>query len=124
LVPQTAILQTEQGNQVMVVGADNKVASRTLKTGVWFGKDWIVEEGLQPGDRVITDNLMKLKPGMEVAPHAPGAGPGAPGAAPAPATPAADKEGAPAAAAPEEQAPQAPADPAEQAPAKDQAKQG
>lgn len=122
LVPQTAIMQTEQGNQVMVAGADNKVVSRKLKTGVWFGKDWIVEEGLQPGDRVITDNLMKLKPGMEVAPHAPGAGPGAPGAAPVPA-PAADKEGAPAAA-PEEQAPQAPADPAEQAPAKDQAKQG
>lgn len=125
LVPQTAVMQTEQGNLVMVAGADNKVVSRKLKTGVWFGKDWIVEEGLQPGDRVITDNLMKLKPGMEVAPHAPGAGPGAPGAAPAPATPAAaDKEGAPAAAAPEEQAPQAPADPAEQAPAKDQAKQG
>lgn len=118
LVPQTAVLQTEQGNLVMVVGADNKVAPRPLKTGVWFGKDWIVQEGLQPGDRVITDNLMKLKPGMEVAPHAPGAGPGAP-AAPG-AAPAAGKEGAPAApaAAPEKEAP------AEQAPAKDQAKQG
>lgn len=117
LVPQTAVLQTEQGNLVMVADANNKVAPRPLKTGVWFGKDWIVEEGLQPGDRVITDNLMKLKPGMEVAPHAPGAGPGAPGAPGA--APAAPKEGAPATpAAPEKEAP------AEQAPAKDQAKQG
>ncbi len=94
LVPQSAVLQTEKGSLVMVADPENKVAPRPIKTGEWLGKDWVVLGGLNPGDKVIIDNLMKLKPGAPVAPHAPGAAPGAPGAAPA-AAPAA-KEAAPA----------------------------
>lgn len=90
LVPQGAVVQTEQGNIVMVVGADNKVAPRPIQTAEWHGKDWVVTKGLQPGDKVIVDNLMKLRPGATVAPHGPQAAPGAPGAAaPAPGQPAA-----------------------------------
>lgn len=98
LVPQGAVLQTEQGSLVMLADAENKVAPRPIKTGEWLGKDWVVLGGLNPGDKVITDNLMKLKPGAPVAPHAPGAAPGAPGAAPAgaPAAAPAAKEAAPA----------------------------
>lgn len=98
LVPQSAVLQTEKGSLVMVADAENKVAPRPVKTGEWLGKDWVVLGGLNPGDKVITDNLMKLKPGAPVAPHAPGAAPGAPGAAPAgaPAAAPAVKEAAPA----------------------------
>ena len=38
-----------------------------MQTGEWQGKDWIILGGLKSGDQVITDNLMKLKPGMPVA---------------------------------------------------------
>ncbi|MDD3483413.1 efflux RND transporter periplasmic adaptor subunit [Azovibrio restrictus] len=97
LVPQSAVLQTEKGSLVMVADAENKVAPRPVKTGEWLGKDWVVLGGLNPGDKVITDNLMKLKPGAPVAPHAPGAAPGAPAApAGAPAAAPAAKEAAPA----------------------------
>ncbi|WP_298393594.1 efflux RND transporter periplasmic adaptor subunit [uncultured Azonexus sp.] len=83
LIPQTAVIQSEQGNLVMTADAENKVAPRPIKTGEWYGKDWVVLGGLQPGDKVIVDNLMKLRPGAPVAPHPPAA-PGKPaGAAPA-----------------------------------------
>ncbi|MQY52136.1 efflux RND transporter periplasmic adaptor subunit [Rhodocyclus tenuis] len=85
LVPQAAVVQTEQGNLVMVADANNKVTPHPVQTAEWRGKDWVVTGGLQPGDKVIVDNLMKLRPGAAVLPHppqAPGA-PGAPGAAPA-----------------------------------------
>lgn len=98
LVPQSAVIQSEQGNLVMTADGENKVAPRPIKTGDWFGKDWVVLGGLKAGDKVIVDNLMKLRPGAPVAPHAPGEQPGAPGAAPAKegAAPAKDAAAAPA----------------------------
>lgn len=98
LVPQSAVIQSEQGNLVMTADSENKVAPRPIKTGDWFGKDWVVLGGLKAGDKVIVDNLMKLRPGAPVAPHAPGEQPGAPGAAPAKegAAPAKDAAAAPA----------------------------
>ena len=88
-VPQAAVMQTEKGPVVMTVDADNKVAPRPVKTGQWSGPDWVILGGLQAGDKVIVDNLMKARPGAPVAPHAPGQGPGAPGAAKPGAAPAA-----------------------------------
>ncbi len=73
LVPQSAVIQSEQGNLVMTANAENKVAPRPVKTGEWFGKDWVVLDGLKAGDKVIVDNLMKLKPGAPVAPQPPAA---------------------------------------------------
>lgn len=98
LVPQSAVIQSEQGNLVMTADSENKVAPRPIKTGDWFGKDWVVLGGLKAGDKVIVDNLMKLRPGAPVAPHAQGEQPGAPGAAPAKegAAPAKDAAAAPA----------------------------
>ncbi len=85
LVPQSAVIQSEQGNLVMLAGEGDKVAPRPVQTAEWRGKDWVVLGGLKAGDKVIVDNLMKLRPGAPVAPHppaAPGAqgGPAAPGA--------------------------------------------
>lgn len=85
-VPQAAVMQTDGGPVVMTVGPDNKVAPRPVKTGQWSGKEWVILGGLKAGDKVIVDNLIKLRPGATVAPHGPGEGPGAggkPGAAPA-----------------------------------------
>jgi membrane fusion protein (multidrug efflux system) len=70
LVPQTAVLQTVQGDMLMIADAENKVAPRPVQLGDWFGKDWIILSGLKPGDRVILDNLLKLRPGVPVAPQA------------------------------------------------------
>ena len=85
LVPQSAVLQTEQARLVMTVGPGGKVVPKPVETGNWIGSDIVVTGGLQDGDRVILDNLVKLRPGAPVQPHAPGAAPaqpaGAPGAA-------------------------------------------
>jgi membrane fusion protein (multidrug efflux system) len=74
---------------VMLSAAENKVAPRPVQVAEWRGKDWVVTGGLNAGDKVIVDNLMKLRPGAPVAPH----GPAAPGA---PATPAATPAAKPA----------------------------
>ncbi|MDA0188846.1 MAG: efflux RND transporter periplasmic adaptor subunit [Proteobacteria bacterium] len=85
LVPQAAVTQTDQGALVMTVGAENKVTPRPVRTGEWRGKDWVILEGLKAGDKVIVDNLIKLRPGMPVSPKGPGEPPA--NAAPAPAKP-------------------------------------
>lgn len=80
LVPQAALAQTEQGQMLFTVAPDNTVAPRPVETDGWSGTDWVVTKGLAPGDKVIVDNLMKLRPGAPVMPHGPGEGPGAPAA--------------------------------------------
>jgi membrane fusion protein (multidrug efflux system) len=82
LVPQAALAQTDQGKMIFTVSAENTVAPRPVETDGWSQNDWVVTKGLAPGDKIITDNLMKLRPGAAVAPHAPGAGPGGPAASP------------------------------------------
>jgi membrane fusion protein (multidrug efflux system) len=94
LVPQAAVVQTEQAKLVWVVDADGKANMRPVQTANWIGNNWVVTGGLKPGDPVIIDNLMKLRPGAPVQPHAPGeAGQPPPGAPPVSAP--ADKKGPP-----------------------------
>lgn len=76
LVPQTALSQTDQGKMLFTVAPDNTAAPRPVETDGWSGHDWVVTKGLAPGDKIIIDNLMKLRPGAPVMPHAPGEGPG------------------------------------------------
>ncbi|MBI1195038.1 MAG: efflux RND transporter periplasmic adaptor subunit [Gammaproteobacteria bacterium] len=80
LVPQAALAQTGQGQMVFTAGPDDTVTPKPVKTDGWLGNDWVVTEGLNDGDRIITDNLMKLRPGAPVKPHAPGEMPGKPDA--------------------------------------------
>ena len=68
LVPQAAVIQNERGFIVWTVGADNKVVLTPLKMGAWLGKNWIVRSGLKPGDRVVVDQIIKIRPGAIVAP--------------------------------------------------------
>jgi membrane fusion protein, multidrug efflux system len=69
LVPQRAVQETQGQYQVAVVGEDNTVALRTIKPGDRVGSLWIISEGLNPGERVITEGLQKVKDGMEVIPQ-------------------------------------------------------
>ena len=71
LVPQSAVQQGDRGSFVWVVGDDDTVAPRPVKTGEWVGRDWVVREGLKAGERVAVDNLIRLRPGAKVAPKPP-----------------------------------------------------
>jgi membrane fusion protein (multidrug efflux system) len=62
------VQQNESGRFVWVLGDDGKAALRNIKAGSWIGKDWVVLDGLKAGDKVITDNLVRLRPGTAVAP--------------------------------------------------------
>jgi membrane fusion protein (multidrug efflux system) len=83
LVPQSAVVQTEQSKVVMTVGPENKVVPKPIQTANWVGNDVIVTGGLKEGDRVIVDNVVKLRPNASVQPHAPGEAPAAPTGPPA-----------------------------------------
>ena len=80
LVPQTAVMQAEAGYMLFVLDQEGKAALRPVQLGDWIGSDWMVLGGLASGDRVIVDNLLKLRPGAAVSPLAP---PVAPSSAPA-----------------------------------------
>ena len=75
LVPQSAVASGEQGRFVWVIGPEGKATPKPVQTGSWLGGDWIIRGGLDDGDKVITNNLMKLRPGapVQVATAAPGA---------------------------------------------------
>jgi membrane fusion protein (multidrug efflux system) len=68
VVPQRAVSELQTGSLVRVVGPGDRVAVRTVTLGQQIGNRWIVEKGLQPGDRVIVD-APNLRDGTEVAPR-------------------------------------------------------
>lgn len=69
VVPQTAVMTNDQGKFVYVANQKNEVVIRPVITGNWVGKDWVVLGGLEVGDKVIVDNIIKLRPGAVVSPH-------------------------------------------------------
>jgi membrane fusion protein (multidrug efflux system) len=74
LVPQQAVTRGGQtGDTVMVIGADNKPAQRTVKIASQQGADWVITDGLQEGEKVMVDGFQKLQmlpPGTPVQPVA------------------------------------------------------
>jgi membrane fusion protein, multidrug efflux system len=70
VVPQAAVMQNEGGRFVWLATSEGKAAQRPIKTGGWLGQDWVVLDGLKPGDAVIVDNLVRLRPGAAVSPNA------------------------------------------------------
>ncbi|HEY3047070.1 MAG TPA: efflux RND transporter periplasmic adaptor subunit, partial [Polaromonas sp.] len=60
-LPQQAVTRTAQGDTVMVVGADGKVAPRPVKIGSAQGTQWVVLEGLKTGEQVMVDGFQKLQ---------------------------------------------------------------
>lgn len=76
LVPQQGITRDPKGGATaLVVGADNKVEQRSVKVSRTIGDQWLVEDGLQAGERVIVEGLQKVQPGMAVQPTEAGAAP-------------------------------------------------
>lgn len=68
LVPQAAVLSGDLGKFVYVVNAKNEATPTPVVVGEWLGKDWIILDGLKANDKVIVDNLIKLRPGAVVQP--------------------------------------------------------
>lgn len=70
LIPQAAVQLNQTGPFVLVVGADNRVEIRQIKTGDVSGADIVVDEGLSVGEQIIVDGIQKVRPGGEVTPVA------------------------------------------------------
>ncbi|WCT75377.1 efflux RND transporter periplasmic adaptor subunit [Sphingomonas naphthae] len=72
LAPQEGITRDPRGRATaLVVGAGNKVEQRDLTTDRAIGNTWIVTSGLKPGDRLIVEGLLNLRPGTVVKPEKP-----------------------------------------------------
>jgi len=69
LVPQKAVQQMQSMQAVYTVDAGNKVLQQAITTGDRVGTNWIVEQGLKPGDRVIVEGQLKVRPGVRVQPQ-------------------------------------------------------
>ncbi|WP_322054823.1 efflux RND transporter periplasmic adaptor subunit [Paraburkholderia bannensis] len=67
LVPQIGVQHDQKGQAtVMVVNAQNKVELHPVVTSASIGQDWVVDSGLNAGDRVIVQGTEKVKPGVQV----------------------------------------------------------
>ena len=66
LVPQAAVQRDQNGNFVLVVGADGLVEQRYITTGQQVETDFVVEDGLQEGESVIVEGLQRVRPGVPV----------------------------------------------------------
>jgi len=72
LVPQRAVTELQSVRSVLVVGPDNKVSLRSITTGDRFEQYFVVNQGLNGGERVIVEGQQKVRPGMAVQPVAAG----------------------------------------------------
>jgi membrane fusion protein (multidrug efflux system) len=68
MVPQRAVMELQGSYQVAVVGPDNKVSIRSVKTGERVDNLWVITSGLKPGERVIVEGVQKVKEGVLVNP--------------------------------------------------------
>lgn len=65
LLPQQAVTRGSQGDTVLVVAPDNSFAPRQVTIGQAQDNNWVVLDGLKPGERVIVDGFAKLRAGMK-----------------------------------------------------------
>jgi membrane fusion protein (multidrug efflux system) len=68
-VPQRAVMETQGIFQLAVVGDDGIVDLRRVQMGPRVGDEWIVDSGLEPGERVALEGLQRMRPGIKVAPR-------------------------------------------------------
>jgi membrane fusion protein, multidrug efflux system len=68
LVPQAAVIEVQSMYQVVVVSPENKAMFRPVKVGERVGPNWIITEGLKPGEKIIVQGFMKVREGSPVTP--------------------------------------------------------
>ncbi len=68
LVPQRSVTDTQGTYLVAAVDPNNTIRFAPVKVGDRIGSKWVIEQGLKPGERVVTDGLFKIQPGSPVNP--------------------------------------------------------
>lgn len=68
LVPQKAVTEMLGKQFATVVGADNKVEQRPIRSGARVGDLWLIEDGLKAGEQIVVEGLQKARPGSIVKP--------------------------------------------------------
>jgi len=68
LVPQRSVTDTQGTYLVAVVDPNDTIRFAPVKVGERVGSKWVIEEGLNPAERVVTDGLFKIRPGAPVTP--------------------------------------------------------
>jgi membrane fusion protein (multidrug efflux system) len=61
LVPQAAVIEVQSEYQLIVLTSDNKATFRPVKVGDRVGRNWIITEGLKPGERVVVEGIQKVQ---------------------------------------------------------------
>jgi membrane fusion protein (multidrug efflux system) len=69
LVPQRAVRELQGRYQVFVLGPGDTVEIRAVQPGPRIGGDWLIEQGVKPGDRLILAGIQRLRAGMKVVPQ-------------------------------------------------------
>jgi membrane fusion protein (multidrug efflux system) len=68
VVPQKAVQQLQDMQLIYIVGAGDRVRMQAVTTGYRFGSQWLIEQGLSAGERVIVEGQLKVRPGVRVNP--------------------------------------------------------
>jgi membrane fusion protein (multidrug efflux system) len=68
LVPQRSVSELQTSYEIAVVGPDDKIELRSVKAGERFGSQWVIEEGLKPGERVVVEGMQRVRDGQPVKP--------------------------------------------------------
>jgi|TARA_B110000879_G_scaffold74465_1_gene103958 membrane fusion protein (multidrug efflux system) len=61
IVPQTAVLQGAKSHFVWVINKDNQAEQRMVEVGDWIGNDWLINDGLKAGERVVVEGAIRVK---------------------------------------------------------------
>jgi membrane fusion protein (multidrug efflux system) len=68
VIPQQAVTDIQGKYLVAVVSPENKVSIKPVKVGQWFGQLWVIDEGLQAGEKVVAEGTQKVREGIAVSP--------------------------------------------------------
>jgi len=66
VVPQRAVREIQGSYQLAVIDADDKATLRPVKVGPKVGSDWVIDEGVKPGERVVAEGIQKVRDGVKV----------------------------------------------------------
>jgi membrane fusion protein (multidrug efflux system) len=69
VVPQRAVTELQGSYQIAVINADNKVHIQDVEVGPQIGTNWVITNGLKPGEQVVIEGNGKLADGIPVHPH-------------------------------------------------------
>ena len=66
LIPQKCVIQTQKGSSVMLVDKDNVVSVGAINIAATVGDQYLIDSGLESGQRIISEGMVKARPGSKV----------------------------------------------------------